>query len=123
MKTIAELNEENFDRTIAAADMPVMVDFYAPWCGPCKMLSPLLETLAGQFADRILFFKVNVDDAPELATRFEITGVPTMLLLREGEVRDRLVGLLSPRTLVSRLEALVESPGSTAAPEGSACCH
>lgn len=123
MKTITELNQVNFDRTLAAANTPVMVDFYAPWCGPCKMLSPLLETLAGQFAGRVRFFKVNVDDAPELAARFEITGVPTMLFLREGEVRDRLVGLLSPRTLGSRLEALVESPGSRAVPEGSACCH
>jgi len=106
MKTIAELNEENFERTIAAANTPLMVDFYAPWCGPCKMLSPLLETLAGQFAGRVQFFKVNVDDAPELAVRFEITGVPTLLLFQDGKLRDSIVGLPSPRVLVEKLESL-----------------
>lgn len=106
MKAITELNEENFDQTIAAANTPVLLDFYAPWCGPCKMIEPLLDKLAEHFAGRLQFFKVNVDDAPALAARFEITGVPTLLLVNHGEVRDVMVGFPSPRVLVDKLEAL-----------------
>lgn len=107
MKTMAELTDENFDRTIAAAATPVVVDFYAPWCGPCNMIAPLLEQLAQHYAGRIQFFKVNVDDGLELAARFGITGVPTLLLFQGGEVRDAIAGLLPPRELVARMESLV----------------
>jgi thioredoxin len=107
MKTIAELTDENFDRAIAAANVPVVVDFYAPWCGPCKMLAPLLEQLAGYFAGRLQFFKVNVDEAPELATRYRISGVPMLAFISGGEVRDVLVGFPPPKELAARLQALV----------------
>lgn len=106
MNTILQLNEESFDATLAAADTPAVVDFYAPWCGPCKMIAPLLDKLAEHFTGRIQFFKVNVDESPELAARFEITGVPTLLMFGPGELRDRLVGFPSPRALVEKLEAL-----------------
>jgi thioredoxin len=106
MKTIPELNAEQFDSTLHAARTPVLVDFYAPWCGPCKLLTPLLERLAGQFEGRIQFFKVNVDDAPELAERFAISGVPTLLLINQSEVRHVIVGFPSPRVIVEKLEAI-----------------
>lgn len=106
MKTITELNDQNFDQTIAGAGTPVVVDFYAPWCGPCKMLAPLLEQLAEKFAGRLQYFKVNVDEAPGLAGRFEITGVPTLLLFRKGEVQEAIVGFASPRELVTKFEEL-----------------
>ena len=107
MKQVSELDEEDFDPTIAATGLPVLADFYAPWCGPCKMLSPLLEALAAKFEGRIHFLKINVDEAPELAGRFEITVVPTLLFIMNGEVRDSIVGLASPRSLISRLESMV----------------
>lgn len=106
MNTIAELNDQTFDPTIAAARGPVVVDFYAPWCGPCKMLAPLLEQLAAHFAGRIQFVKVNVDDAPELATRFGVTGVPMLAFFNRGEMRDRVVGFPSPQVFAAKLEAL-----------------
>jgi thioredoxin len=109
MKTIAELNDENFDQTMAAANVPVVVDFYAPWCGPCKMLTPLLQALAEHFAGRIQFFKVNVDEAPELAERFEVSGVPMLAFVVNGEVRELLIGFPSPPVLAGTLHALVES--------------
>ena len=106
MKTILELNADQFDPALNAARMPVLVDFYAPWCGPCKLLTPLLETLAGQFDGRIQFFKVNVDVAPQLAERFEISAVPTLLLINQGEVCEVIVGFPSPRVIVGKLEAI-----------------
>jgi thioredoxin len=110
MKTITELDEATFDRAIAAANVPVVVDFYAPWCGPCKMIAPLLEKLAEHFAGRLQFVKVNVDDAPVLAARFEITGVPSLVFINQGKVREVLVGFSSARELLENLEALAAHP-------------
>jgi thioredoxin 1 len=106
MKPIAELNDENFDQAIGAANVPVVVDFFAPWCGPCIMLAPLLEQLALHFAGRIQFFKVNVEESPELATRFQISGVPMLAFMSGGEVRDVVVGFPPPQLLATKLQAL-----------------
>jgi thioredoxin 1 len=104
MKNIIELSESSFETEVLRADLPVVVDFYAPWCGPCKMLAPLLEQLAGEFQGRIKFTKANVDDTPEQAATYQITGVPTLALFRGGERIDALVGLVSPKALKSWLE-------------------
>ena len=104
MKNLVELSESSFETEVLRADVPVVVDFYAPWCGPCKMLAPLLEQLAAEFQGRIKFTKANVDDIPELAATYQITGVPTLALFRGGEPVDALVGLVSPKALKSWLE-------------------
>jgi thioredoxin 1 len=105
MKNLIELSESSFETEVLRADLPVVVDFYAPWCGPCKMLAPLLEQPAAEFQGRIKFAKANVDDTPELAAANQITGVPTLALFRCGEPVDALVCLVSPRALKSWLEA------------------
>jgi thioredoxin 1 len=122
---IEEWNSVSFDNQMAREGLPLVVDFYAPWCGPCKILAPLLAGLADQFAGRIRFAKVNVDEAPDLAQRFEITGVPTLLLFQNGELCDEIVGVPAPRALASRLEQLAAGPskGCVAAPGGGSCCH
>ena len=99
MKNIIELNETNFEPEALAASGPVLVDFYASWCGPCKMLAPFLEQLAGEFTGKIKFAKLNVDEAPEVAGRYDITGVPTLILFRNGEAVDQIVGFPAPRAL------------------------
>ncbi len=104
MKNITELTADSFERDVLGAALPVVVDFYAPWCGPCKMLAPLLEQLAAELQGRIKFTKLNVDDAPEWAGHYGITGVPTLALFRGGKQVDALVGLPSPRALKSWLE-------------------
>lgn len=109
MNAIAELTDENFDRAIAATPLPAVVDFYAPWCGPCTMLAPLLTALAEHFAGRIQFFKVNVDAAPDVADRFEVRGVPMLAFFLNGEVRDLLIGFPAPPVLAAKLHALIEA--------------
>ena len=107
MKNVIELNETNFEPEVLKAAGPVLVDFYAPWCGPCKMLAPFLEQLAGEFTGRVKFVKLNVDDAPELAGRYNITGVPTLMLFRGGKMVEQMIGLSAPRSLKATLEEAV----------------
>ncbi|HAO79842.1 MAG TPA: thioredoxin [Verrucomicrobia subdivision 3 bacterium] len=104
MKKLVELTKDNFETEVLRATGPVLVDFYAPWCGPCKMLAPLLEQFAADFAGKVKFVKVNIDDAPSLASEYEITGVPTLMLFRGGEAVDKVVGFSGPRQFKAWLD-------------------
>ncbi len=104
MKSITELTETSFETEVLRATGPVLVDFYAPWCGPCKMLAPLLEQFAADFAGKVKFAKLNIDQAPALAGEYEITGVPTLMLFRGGEAVDQVVGFSGPRQFKAWLE-------------------
>ncbi len=104
MNNMIELTEGNFETEVIQAAVPVVVDFYAPWCGPCKMLAPVLEQLADEFAGRLKFAKANVDETPDLAANFEVSGVPTLMLFHGGKAVDRIVGLSGPRQLKAWLE-------------------
>jgi len=106
MKTIIEINEANFESEVLRSSQPVVVDFWAEWCGPCKMLAPVLEEIALEQAGRVKVVKINVDSNPGLAARFGIQSIPTLLYFAGGEVRDQTVGVLSKRALVSKLEKL-----------------
>lgn len=86
------LTSENFDAAIRNTDKPVLVDFFATWCGPCRMLAPVLEQLAAEHADTLTVGKVNVDDAPDLATRFGVVSIPTLILFRAGKAVKKTVG-------------------------------
>ncbi len=99
MKNIIELTEDGFENEVLRTPGLVLVDFYAPWCGPCKMLAPFLDQLAEEFAGRVKFAKLNVDATPELAGQYNITGVPTLLLFRDGQPLDNVVGMAPPQAL------------------------
>ena len=107
MKNIVQVTDENFSSAVLAAEGPVLVDFFATWCGPCQMLAPLLEKLAEEFAGQLIVAKVNVDEAYELAERYGITGVPTLILFQNGKPAGRTVGLASPSQLRSWLQNFV----------------
>src|SRR5438093_7169746 len=106
MKTTVEINETNFESEVLLSNQPVLVDFWAEWCGPCKMLAPALEEIANEQAGRIKIAKVNVDENPALATRFGIQSIPTLLYFANGELRDQTIGAVSKRAIVSKLEKL-----------------
>lgn len=104
-ENVKRIGENQFDAEVIQSPSPVVVDFYATWCGPCKILFPQLDKLAGSFTNRIRFVKINVDEAPAVSQRFEIQGIPSLLFFRHGEVVDRIVGLLSTDDLKARLES------------------
>ena len=100
------INEESFERAVVQSPVPVLVDFWAPWCGPCKMIAPLLDEIARENAGTLRVTKVNVDDNPSLAARFGIRSVPTLLVFAEGQVKDTVVGVTSKQNLLSKVAAL-----------------
>jgi thioredoxin 1 len=89
---ILMLNDTNFEEHVLGADKPVLVDFWAEWCGPCKMIAPVLEEIASAQGDKIQIAKLNVDENPEAARRFEVLSIPTLILFHNGEVERRMVG-------------------------------
>jgi thioredoxin len=107
-RNVTRIGESQFAAEVEKATTPVVVDFYATWCGPCKMLSPRLDKLAEEFSGKIKFVKVNVDEAQALAGRFRVEGIPTLLFLKNGKLEDRVTGLLPEEELKARLSALVK---------------
>lgn len=98
------LNAENFDREVAGSAQPVLVDFYATWCGPCRMLAPVLEELAAERAGELTVGKVDVDDAPELAARYGIVSIPTLILFRAGEPAKKTIGYSTKDELLAWMQ-------------------
>ena len=100
------LNDENFDVAVEG-DLPVLVDFWAEWCGPCKMLTPVINELSNDFAKKAIIAKVNVDDSPNVAQKFSIRSIPSLLFFKNGEVKDQLVGVASKQDISDIMEKLI----------------
>jgi thioredoxin 1 len=93
-ENLTVVSDENFAEEILKADKPALVDFWAPWCGPCKALGPLVEALAGEYHDRVKVGKINIDDNPKTAANYGVRSIPTLILFKEGKVLDTLIGLV-----------------------------
>ncbi len=100
------LNESNFEKEVTKATGPVLVDFWATWCGPCKMIAPILDEIAQEKNGAVKIGKVDVDSNQALSARFGIRAIPTMLLFKDGEIKEQIVGLASKRDLLSKIDAL-----------------
>ena len=106
MEIAITLTDANFDREVNNSEKPVLVDFWAEWCGPCKLIAPLIEEIAREKGDAIKVGKVNIDENQNLSFKFNIRAIPTLLIFKNGQVRDQVTGMTSKKDLLTRLESL-----------------
>ena len=104
MSSVLEINESNFEQEVLKAGTLVLVDFWAPWCGPCKMVKPVLDKVAESYSDKIKFVSLNTDDNQKTAMDFHITGIPSLLLFKDGKTVDRVIGYVPEEDLVKFLK-------------------
>jgi thioredoxin 1 len=104
-ENVLEFTDANFQADVLESDQPVLVDFWAPWCGPCKMIAPTIEELGGDYAGRAKIGKMNTDDSVETASKYGITSIPTILLFKNGEIVDRFVGMAGKEKFAASLDA------------------
>lgn len=101
--TVAHVTDKNFEAEVLKSNLPVLVDFWAEWCGPCRMISPIVEELANELKGKLKVAKVNVDESQELAARFNIMSIPTLLVFKKGEPVEQMVGAMSKDQLLTRI--------------------
>jgi thioredoxin 1 len=101
------LTDANFESEVLASDKPVLVDFWAPWCGPCKMIAPTIDAVANDYSGKVRVGKVNTDDNPKTASSYSISAIPTVLVFKGGQVVDRFVGVVNKDKLVTSLNAQI----------------
>ena len=104
--TAVTIDEANFDQEVTKSAQPVLVDFWAEWCGPCKMIAPILDEIAREKAGAVKIAKVNVDHNQSLSARYNIRAIPTLLFFKDGQLRDQVTGMASKKDLLNRLAAL-----------------
>ena len=101
---VHEFTDENFDTDVASSDLPVLIDFWAVWCGPCRMVGPLVEEISGEYEGKAVVGKVNVDHNPQTAAKYGIRSIPTIIFLKGGELVDKSVGAVPKNVLTEKLD-------------------
>jgi thioredoxin 1 len=102
-----EVNDGNFDEVVIKADKPVIVDFWAEWCGPCRMIGPIIEEIGKEYEGRVIVVKCDVDNSPEVSSRFGIRNIPTVLFFKGGQIVDKQIGAVPKSNFVNKLNALL----------------
>jgi len=105
MAEVLEVNEDNFETDVMQSDKPVLLDFWAPWCGPCRMMHPIIESLSEEYDGKAVVARCNVDDNPALAGRFSVTAIPTIILFKGGEPAETMIGVTPVEELKKRIDA------------------
>lgn len=108
MGKITEVGDHNFETEVIQSNLPVLVDFWAPWCGPCKSIAPIIEEIAGEYGGKLKVTKVNVDDHPAAASRYGIRSIPNLLILKGGAVKEQIIGAVPKARLVSAIEKALQ---------------
>lgn len=104
---VVEINDSNFDIEVLSAGLPVVVDFWAPWCGPCRMMAPVMEETAGQYKGKFKFCKINVDENPQMAARYKAMSIPLLIFFKDGQEVDKSLGAILATQLKHKLDALL----------------
>jgi len=104
---VMDVSDQTFDNEVIKSTLPVLVDLWASWCGPCRMLAPVIESLAGKYDGKIKFCRVNVDDNPQTAAKYKVMSIPTVMFFKGGEVVGTVVGAVSEQALEPKLDALL----------------
>ncbi|MDJ1174240.1 thioredoxin [Roseofilum capinflatum] len=115
--TAAAVTDNSFDQEVLQSAIPVLVDFWAPWCGPCRIVAPVVEEVAEQFDGQIKVVKVNTDENPSVASKYGIRSIPTLMIFKDGQRVDMVVGAVPKTTLITTLQKYI-SEGGESAPEG-----
>ena len=106
-ESIVELSDSSFESEVINSEKPVLVDFWAPWCGPCRALAPVIEEISTDFVDKLKVGKVNVDDNPEISMKFGIRSIPTLMVFKDGEVQEQIIGAVPKSEIERALEKIV----------------
>jgi thioredoxin 1 len=107
MSVLSIIGESDFNEKILEAGKPVLVDFWAPWCGPCKMVTPEIEAVAAEYEEKAIVAKVNIDDQPQLADKYNVMSIPTLLLFKDGKEVDRIVGYRPRKDLMDAIDKTI----------------
>jgi len=102
---LVEINESNFDSEVLQSQLPVLADLWAPWCGPCKALAPVLEKVAKHYGEKLKIVKINIDDNPSIASKYGVMSIPTLLFFANGEVQEQLVGLVAKDKIIKKIDS------------------
>jgi thioredoxin 1 len=111
---VISTDDQGFERTVLQSSEPVLVDFWAPWCGPCRMISPVVEELAGEYNGRLRAVKVNVDDSPEVAGRYGIMSIPALVFFKDGREVHREIGAMPKARLAAAIDEVLSASGTRA---------
>jgi len=103
----SDMSDNNFESDVLKSEVPVLIDFWAEWCGPCRMLSPIVDQLAEEYEGRLKFYKLNVDDNPEVPSKYGIVSIPTLLIFKNGEPVDKLVGAVPKNKVKSVIDEIL----------------
>ena len=107
MAKIIQVGDDNFEAEVIRSDLPVLIDFWAPWCGPCKSIAPVIEELAGEYEGRLKVTKLNVDDNPMTPSRYGVRGIPNLIILKGGTVKEQIVGVVPKGRLVDAINRIL----------------
>ena len=104
---IEQVTDENFKERVINSELPVLIDFWAPWCGPCRMIAPMVEQLAAQYQGKLNVVKINTDEASDTASQYNISAIPTLIIIKDGEVMEQVIGVRSREELANLIEKYI----------------